>query len=563
LSDKHGALHAFQSAVKIDPDNVDAWLNFSNVAELCEDLALSKSAAMNAAERFPENGRVQARLGAILTRSGSTKEALVPLSLAIFLSPLDAEPYLHAAIAYTATGDEQAAENSIRKCLLIMPDKLAPYPHLVELLKDKELKDNATTGLGWALRAARVAPTDARLWAIIGKESLRCQNVDNSIIESQRALVLDPVNSIATFNLPKALLMAGRYLECRAFSYRGITVPPHEDALYIIASEAERALGNIEIGWKHYDVRRTAHFGSERIGLPPFWEGDGDPGHLLVAAEQGIGDEYIFLSFLPQLMERCSKVTVECDKRNLALFGRTFPNIDFVERQVIGRENADPYFDYRRLTSEKDFDCAILAGSLPSIFIKDVSRPGPYQPFHVDPVERQFWRERFLGMDAGPWVGLCWRSGVGGAGRSQHYSRVEDVVRALGAGTANYVNLVYDLQPEELDAARKLDGCIIYDPENIDQKNELDRVAALLSALDAVVSVSTAIASLSASVGTPTLLLSCSHLRLSDGHDAILGASRPMLDKLERLDIDVSLQRAGRALPEILESSLRGKQGPY
>ena len=122
--------------------------------------------------------------------------------------------------------------------------------------------------------------------------------------------------------------------------------------MYIIASEAERALGNIEIGWKHYEVGRTARFGSERIDLPPFWEGDGDPGHLLVAAEQGVGDEYIYLSFLPHLMERCSKVTVECDKRNLALFGRTFPNIDFVERQVVGRDNADPYFDYRLLTSE-------------------------------------------------------------------------------------------------------------------------------------------------------------------------------------------------------------------
>ena len=154
LSDKQGALQAFQSAVKINPDNVDAWLNLSNVAELCEDLELSKSAAMNAAERFPENGRVQARLGAILTLSGSTKEALVPLSLAIILSPLDAEPYLHAAIAYTATGDEQAAENSIRKCLLITPNTLAPYPHLVELLTNKEPGNDATTGLGWALRAA-------------------------------------------------------------------------------------------------------------------------------------------------------------------------------------------------------------------------------------------------------------------------------------------------------------------------------------------------------------------------------------------------------------------------
>ncbi|WP_193170299.1 tetratricopeptide repeat protein [Nisaea nitritireducens] len=559
LSDRQGALQAFQSAVETGPDNIDAWLNLSRVAEESGDFSLSKNAAWNAADLFPENSQAQARLGAILVRSGARDEALHPLSHAIRLSPLGVEPYLHSAIAFSSTGDEQAAELAIRKCLLIAPDKVAPYPHLVGLQKSKALGRGPVNGSVWARRATRVAPADPRLWAHLGSELLRYLEVDASISESQRALVLDPSNSTATFDLPNALFRAGRHQAARAAAYRGLVVSPSEDAFHIMVAEVEFALGNLDVGWKHFEVRRTARFGSERIGLPPFWEGDGNPGRLLVAAEQGVGDEYMYLSMLPQLTERCSEVTVECDKRNLPLFRRSFRGIDFVERQVFGRENADPYFDYRALTAERTFDCAILAGSLPGIFLKDGSKPGPARIFDVDPEERQYWRNRFLQLGKGPWVGLCWRSGISGGFRNQLYCRPEAMVKALGARTANYVSLIYNLQPGELDAAREISDCFIYDPEDIDQKNELDRVAAMLSALDAVVSVDTAVSPLAASIGTPTIRLGWSHLRLSDGYDAVLGSCHPMTGNLERFEVDVSLPRAGKALPKILKASAHGK----
>ncbi|WP_156901153.1 hypothetical protein [Nisaea denitrificans] len=90
------------------------------------------------------------------------------------------------------------------------------------------------------------------------------------------------------------------------------------------------------------------------------------------------------------------------------------------------------------------------------------------------------------------------------------------------------MSLIYNLQPGELDAVRELPDCVIYDPEDIDQKNELDRVAVILSALGAGVSVDTAISPLAASIGTPTIQLGWSHLLLSDAYDAILGSCHPM-----------------------------------
>jgi ADP-heptose:LPS heptosyltransferase len=42
-------------------------------------------------------------------------------------------------------------------------------------------------------------------------------------------------------------------------------------------------------------------------------------------------------------------------------------------------------------------------------------------------------------------------------------------------------------------------------PQNLDQKNEIDRTAAMLSTLDCVVSAPTAVSWLAAGVGVPTL----------------------------------------------------------
>ena len=559
LSDYQGAMQAFQSAVEADPDNVDAWVNLSRLAEQCGERVLSVNAARSAAGRQPESGQVQARLGAALLHSGAESDAVDPLTRATSLLPLDPEPYLHLAIALSTLHSKDSAELAIRKCILITPDKVTSYPHFVLLQKSKAPGAGSIDGIAWAQRATRITPTDPHLWTLLGAELLRHQKVDDGVRETQRALILSPSDRMATFNLPNPLFRMARHEAARAAGYRGFVVSPGVQEFHLMVAEAEFVLGNGALGWKHFDVRRTARFGSERIELPPFWEGAGNPGRLLVAAEQGVGDEYIYLSMLPQLIERCSSITVECDKRNLPLFCRTFPGIQFIERQVVGRENADPYFDYRPLRKERTFDHAVLAGSLPGIFLQDVSKPGPVRVFDVDPEERQRWRDRFLQMGKGPWVGLCWRSGLSGGFRDQLYCSAETMVRALGAGTANYVSLIYNLQPGELDAARESEGCVIYDPEGIDQKNELDRVAAMLSALDAVVSVDTAVCPLAASIGTPTIRLGWSHLRLSDGYDAVLGSCHPMTGNLERFEVDVSLPRAGTALPRILEESRRGK----
>ena len=89
------------------------------------------------------------------------------------------------------------------------------------------------------------------------------------------------------------------------------------DALRAIALEPENAtahwnrglarllLGDFAGGWQDYAYRwQTGDFRSRRRGLPQApWQGEALAGkRILLWAEQGIGDEIMFLGLLPELM---------------------------------------------------------------------------------------------------------------------------------------------------------------------------------------------------------------------------------------------------------------------
>src|SRR5262249_37367126 len=120
-----------------------------------------------------------------------------------------------------------------------------------------------------------------------------------------------------------------------------------------------------------------------------------------------------------------------------------------------------------------------------------------------DAEEKAHWKAAF-GEKA---IGLCWRSGKSGGHRSIQYAPLE----AWGAFIRDLpgppVWVQYDAMADEIAALEAMSGRKILVPQGIDQKHELDRTCALLSALDAVVTAPTAVSWLSAGAGVLTLKL--------------------------------------------------------
>jgi hypothetical protein len=125
-------------------------------------------------------------------------------------------------------------------------------------------------------------------------------------------------------------------------------------------------------------------------------------------------------------------------------------------------------------------------------------------------------------------IGICWRSGKLGGHRSLGFAPLEAWGHFLRQVETPIVSIQYDGAAEEIAALQSISGRRIIVPEGIDQKIELDRACALMSALGLVVSAPTAVSWLSAGAGVPTLklLYGLSWTALGQTHEPFAPACR-------------------------------------
>jgi hypothetical protein len=232
---------------------------------------------------------------------------------------------------------------------------------------------------------------------------------------------------------------------------------------------------------------------------------------LLVRAEQGIGDQILFASLIPELASRAAEqggsLILECEPRLVSLFARSFPQIA-VRPAVIKTVNATPMADYGWLKSAGGANAAILMGSLPKYLRSTLEAfPAPHRFLVPVPEERARWRNVFE-SEGKKIIGISWRSGTfGGGDRALQYAPLKDWAAFLHDIDATFVCAQYGATDEEIAALEQMSGRKILVPQNLDQKNELDRTCAMLCALDALVSAPTAVSWLAAGAGVRTLKL--------------------------------------------------------
>ena len=187
---------------------------------------------------------------------------------------------------------------------------------------------------------------------------------------------------------------------------------------------------------------------------------------LLILAEEGVGDEVMFMSLLPEAIVRCGyNLTVECDKRFQSILERSF-KVKTVGRLV-------NMTNIREWLKDNPHSAYILMGDLARFFRRDKSH-FPGKPYLKPSPERVNELERFRGM-----VGTSW---AGNHGRYDPEAFIK----------GPWLNLQYnETHPKALETG-------------LDVKNDLEGVLALCSVLSRVVTVSTSVAHIACAVGTET-----------------------------------------------------------
>ena len=227
----------------------------------------------------------------------------------------------------------------------------------------------------------------------------------------------------------------------------------------------------------------------------PFWNGEKRQ-RILVWAEQGIGDEIMFSSIIPELCQSSSTILVQCDERLIPLFSRSFSD------NIV-------YFPRGCEVSEDKYDYHIPMGSLPLMFRKSLERFGKTAPgfLKYDKEKAQSIRASISEGLLQNLVGISWRTESPNKGSKKRNIKLADLAKALDAENTQLVCLQYGNVSDEIKMVKRDLGINIIQVNDIDKKNDIDGLASLIAACDQVVTIDNSTAHLAGALGIKTKLL--------------------------------------------------------
>ena len=424
-----------------------------------------------ALDRAHDLAEAHFQMGELHGRRGELEDAADCYELAVHFDPQHTHAHYALAALHKSQGRQAQAAEHYQRIVEINPHDGAAHTNLCLALYETAAYDAARRH---GERALAIDPKLPEAHHNLGLVLREIGEPEQAIRHFQTAIDLKPRAEMAA-GLGHAYRDLGRLKEAIASYDRALRLKPDLGDAAINRAYAYLLQEDFAEGWEQYECRFEATGTKRRdFGLAR-WQGEAlGEKTILVHAEQGLGDEIMFASCMPDLIARAQRVIVECSDRLQPLFERSFP-----QAIVHGgrKEDAAGW-----VAHHAPIDCQIPIGSLPRWLRRDRSAFGRTAGYlHPDRALAKEFRAQ-LAVGHRPVIGLSWRGGTPRT-RAHLRSLSLDLLSPLLAQDAVLVSLQHGLGSSELEgpaaALRTFHGVT----------DDLDRLAALISALDLVVSV--------------------------------------------------------------------------
>lgn len=365
-------------------------------------------------------------------------------------------------------------------------------------------------------RAIEASPRFADAWTNLAAMLLDLRLFAVAADVARRAVKLDPRQISAWITFGSALAERGDWKAARRAGDAALTVDP-------LSAEARynRSLAGLALGdwtaWEDYRLRHVVEPTVKVVSGLPRWRGESLEGKtVLVRREQGIGTQIMFSGFLPALANLSGRVLVECDARLRLLLSRTLPGIDFAPSAEIFSTNLEGGASPKRteavewLAPKPEVEVAI--GDLPGMARRgnggrswsDRVLPPRLCP---DALLVKKWSERLARLGGGLHVGVSWRGGGTSSARQKRSTTLDAWSPVFETAGVDFVSLQYGDVDGELAEHEQSGGVRLHRWDDFDPRDDLDDLAALVAALDLVISVDNSTVHLAGAVGAPVWVL--------------------------------------------------------
>lgn len=471
---------AFRKCLDVCPGEADLFNALGSTLDARGKMEDAQQCLAEACRLRPGFAPFRFNFGNVLRRLKRRQEAEREYVEAIRLDPSLAVAFHGLGSLYREDDMLDSAEACLQQAVLLAPE-FAPALHDLGQIRQLQGRDRDAEDL---YRQA-VAADAGYLPALnsLGMLLLRMNKAGEARSCFEAALATDPQYLQARCNLGVLATWAGD-LDTAIRELKIVTAAAPEDGdAHFNLSLALLAAGRYDEGWQEHEWRfRKAKPVPKRHEHIPRWTGEPVAGlRILVHAEQGYGDSLQFIRYAATLAERGATVLVEGQDRNITPLLATAQGVTAA---------------FARGGEVPPADLQVPMVSLP-LHLGEQSWPPPAPPYlFAQPDKARYWKER-LGSLPGLRVGLAW------AGRPEHDN---DANRSLPPEVILPLTIVEGVSLVSL----QFGPGAVAQPALHDfaaDIHDFSDSAALVSGLDLVITVDSAVAHLAGALGIRTWLL--------------------------------------------------------
>ena len=317
----------------------------------------------------------------------------------------------------------------------------------------------------------------------------RLGELEQAIDCEEQALRLQPAHAGALNLRVVSLTGVLRLAEAETHAREALRTHPQDADLHWSLCIALMLQGKLKQAWPEHRWRWHSSVMATSAPVPrpePAWRGEPLQGRsILLVSEQGFGDTLQFVRYVPLVAQTAARVIVQAQATLHGLLRGLPANCEVV----------DPARPVRA-----DFHCALM--DLPEVFatgLDEVPAAVPY--LQADSRRVDAWRAA-LGEDPALRVGISCSGNPAHTNDRRRSIPLERWARVLETGH-RFISLQPELRPSDLAAARTLP----LDQGPARGLRDFADTAALMEALDLVITVDTSVAHLAGALGRPVWIL--------------------------------------------------------
>lgn len=432
-------------------------------------------------------------------QQGNHQEAARLYQMILANKPDHADSLHYLGVLAFETGSSETACELIREAIRINSSQAIYHYNLATVCKSD---GQATVAIKHYKKAVKLQPDHIDAYTNLATIYHEMENFALARQANMSALKIDPKSIAALHNIGTLMNEAGQYDEAIEYFDRVILCDPMHIEARFKKAHIRLLKGDYSKGWQGYSWMffSSSYLENNPNRLIPFpkWNGSSlEHKRLLVNADQGIGDELMFASCLPDAMEISGSVVVECNPRLVSLYQRSFPGID-----IIPAEKKQDFYWHQGLG---EIDYRINLSGLAEFFRGKESDFPQHQGYILpDTAKVNDWRERLNTLGDGINIGISWRGGANDRTRKARSIPLNYWKKLSSLPGINIINLQYGQHDEEIEKFNQQATNPLHTFDDIDPLTDLDGFSALIASLDLVISIDNSTVHFAGAVGTPT-----------------------------------------------------------